>query len=529
MKFKKYLIEKINKKEFADVLKNNKNVKAGCEFEFYLDENNFSSSSLDENVVRKLERDSDIDIDNINKNINNYYQAINDYYKEEIETEDKITDLENEISELEDKITDAEVDMMGEEDTTKWDKIIDEFNKDNDDLQTELSDLEDRLKWIQDGDMQDETWNEYEPAPSVEDIRDFFNLVDLFNENGYYIEGERDEHYNQKLFNMFEEDQEIPYTNPLFNEFYGFYMQDLIIEGNGQQQVPDADYLENELNFPVNIGYGWEVKEDGSLNDGGMEISTGIENLEDLIDIIEDVFKWIDDVGYTDGSTGFHVHMSLNNHQEIDPLKLLLFVEEGLVFKHFEDRALNSYAISIQKGHFDKMEPFTNKDVINLAKKEKIEKNVNTDKYMGVHLIELENNHVEFRYLGGKDYHKKFKEIRDIIINYAYWLSIACDPDYKRKEYLLKVNRLTNKYNALYLHNLMSFYWNQFEVEKNPHGMDEKKFRKLAQQHIKPFQLKFKSLPKLKTYYIGNTKFENSASEAGGKEWKLFKKKMGIK
>jgi hypothetical protein len=55
--------------------------------------------------------------------------------------------------------------------------------------------------------------------------------------------------------------------------------------------IPDAETLKNEYKFPVKIERGWEVKEDGSLGDRGMEISTGIYQVKDLINIIEKVFK----------------------------------------------------------------------------------------------------------------------------------------------------------------------------------------------------------------------------------------------
>jgi hypothetical protein len=41
--FADYLNEKITKKEFEDVLKND-NILSGCEFEFYLDSENFDTT-----------------------------------------------------------------------------------------------------------------------------------------------------------------------------------------------------------------------------------------------------------------------------------------------------------------------------------------------------------------------------------------------------------------------------------------------------------------------------------------------------
>jgi hypothetical protein len=120
-----------------------------------------------------------------------------------------------------------------------------------------------------------------------------------------------------------------------------------------------------------------------------------------------------------DDSCGFHVHLSMKSKYPIDPLKLILFVEEDKIYKEFEDRIGNSYAKSIKDAHINKLD-LSIDDLRKLAKKEKLEKNMNLEKYLGLHLIELDKNHVEFRYMGGKDYHKKFKEIRELIINYAF-------------------------------------------------------------------------------------------------------------
>jgi hypothetical protein len=122
---------------------------------------------------------------------------------------------------------------------------------------------------------------------------------------------------------------------------------------------------------------------------------------------------------FTDDTCGFHIHLSMKSKYSIDPLKLILFVEEDRIYKDFEDRMYNSYAKSIKDAHINKLN-FTIDDLRKIAKKENIEKNMNLTKYLGLHLIELEKNHVEFRYIGGENYEKKFKEIRTLIVNYAF-------------------------------------------------------------------------------------------------------------
>ena len=45
-----------------------------------------------------------------------------------------------------------------------------------------------------------------------------------------------------------------------------------------------------------------------------------------------------DDVGSTNSTCGFHVHLSTIKKKELDPIKLLMFVEENSILKHFGER-----------------------------------------------------------------------------------------------------------------------------------------------------------------------------------------------
>jgi len=111
---------------------------------------------------------------------------------------------------------------------------------------------------------------------------------------------------------------------------------------------------------------------------------------------------------------------------------------------------------------------------------------------MGIHLIELEKNHVEFRYLGG-EYSSKFKQVKEVIANYAHWLSIACDPEYKRREYITKVSRMANYYNYLYLQELIETF--EYNVKVHPNMSKVKNWVKISETYIKPYRNKIKSLP----------------------------------
>jgi len=65
--------------------------------------------------------------------------------------------------------------------------------------------------------------------------------------------------------------------------------------------------------------------------------------------------------------------------------------------------------------------------------------------YDAIRLIDPKTGHVEFRYMGSGGYHNKYDDVKRTIGVYAHNLSLAVDPEYKRKEYILKLQRITNK------------------------------------------------------------------------------------
>jgi hypothetical protein len=201
----------------------------------------------------------------------------------------------------------------------------------------------------------------------------------------------------------------------------------------------------------------WRIEPDTSLaTETGFELITprGGLPLKELLPIIEGVFDYIDENEnlYTSKQTGFHVNMSIKGvdlKEEMDPLKLALFMEEGKVYEYFESRKNNQYTLSMLK-ELQKPRP-----QILTPKKKKEYQSVVQDmnnriipkqKYYGINLSKVEagQNYIEFRYIGGADYHKKYDIIRRQILDYGHFLKLSIDPDYKWKEYMLKLNRLIN-------------------------------------------------------------------------------------
>lgn len=525
MRFNEYITEKITKKQYKEALKND-NINAGCEFEFYIDDDKRALSSLiDYEHINKLINHSDEEIKEYNDNLTGYFNAIDemrDKEEEYQEKEDKLTEEIEEtgqkIEELDNKIKELTQDLENAD--TDKEKIKDEINyrenlKDEeydilDDLKTDLKNYEEELRRIYDGEAFEEIEQEYEPYPHVSKFPTFFNYLIPELEDVVDLRTENDHFYNQELFDIFDKDQEMLDTEDLFYHIFAIRINDL--ENDSEQNIPAEEEIE-QLKFPYDLS-DFSVIEDSSLGSNGVEIVTSTEELPDLVTIIKNVFEWIEDIGYTDDSCGFHVHMSMDAPYKLDPLKLILFTEEGRIYKDFEDRMFNRYAINIKQGHFDSRSPFTIEHIKEFTEKSSITKSLNFDKFIGVHLVDLKNNHVEFRYMGGKNYHNKYKEVEEVIANYAYWLSIACDPDYKKKEYIKKLNRMVNYYNALYLYNLLQFFRNDaqefFDTYKRYDKVPEKILIKIFEKISKPYMKSLKALPTFDNYTIKNNNLKDS-------------------
>lgn len=283
---------------------------------------------------------------------------------------------------------------------------------------------------------------------------------------------------------------------------YDFQLKESELYERVEEYVKDYVKSNKKLNFVLD----WDFKEDTSLTagDGGIEIASKPEPIQDYMKHMELVFDMIDDIGYTDIDCGFHVGVSLTHGmKEVDQIKLCLFTEEEYIWKIFNGRELSTYAVSMKPiirnlAIKQDRRPWyaTEKDALDT-----IEKLVDVSKakahafqpdhYHGVNIEHLSSNslnsYVEFRYIGGKDYHRKYQEIKTIIARYAYALKVACQPEFKKKEYVLKVDRILRKIEAFVIRQEIDELENTEQNE--PEAVTAKKIKNLV------YRLQF--LPKL--------------------------------
>ena len=205
----------------------------------------------------------------------------------------------------------------------------------------------------------------------------------------------------------------------------------------------------------------WAIEADKTLGYQGIEVKSPPTNLPKAIDDIEKMFKYINKQGYTDNRTGFHVHMSVkginNLEDKLDPVKLLMFMDEGFIWKHFADRVSNIFAMSM-KDKFKNEGDIRPNDFSKLVDKKKLKTKMTAEHFDAINLSKWQQGHIEFRYMGGRDYHKKFNEVKAIIGQYSHNISLALDPEFKKKEYLLKIQRIANKMELYKMEKMLEWY-----------------------------------------------------------------------
>ena len=222
-----------------------------------------------------------------------------------------------------------------------------------------------------------------------------------------------------------------------------------------------AGKLTTVLKQPVKVngvGYAyWNITHDTSIKDSdgksdeedqagyGAEIISPPLSPSKALDQLEKVFTCLKQYDIeTNESTGIHVNISLDNMKNFDPLKLVLFMGDEYILRKF-DRTANTYTLSqlqqvISSIHQTGTIPKSNKEIIALAQQGLEE----TGKYYSVNLLHLPK-YLEFRAAGGKDYHRRLNDIREVTGRWLTAVELAANPNMQRAEYMKKVHKLLDK------------------------------------------------------------------------------------
>ncbi len=161
----------------------------------------------------------------------------------------------------------------------------------------------------------------------------------------------------------------------------------------------------------------WKIEPDLSGGPEMCELITGPLNYINarlyLLKILGLLQKYIT----TDEKCSLHINISFDKNKtdntidKVNPLKIILNINEETVYKFFPERENNFYAMSVKN-----IIPYKDFDFIGSGVNI-IENNIEIpdSRYYGININTIRDGRLEFRYIGDVDYHKKTKEILELM------------------------------------------------------------------------------------------------------------------
>jgi hypothetical protein len=205
----------------------------------------------------------------------------------------------------------------------------------------------------------------------------------------------------------------------------------------------------------------WYFEPDGSIksesdDDMPVEIVSPPMALKDTHAILPKFFEWVESQdGYANKSTGFHMSLSMPDHDKntVDYLKLALFLGDEHVLKSFK-REANFYCKSsldlirkrLKISQKSAADSFANaidrmrKNLVHIASK--AVSMTHMDKFV---TINDKGDYIEFRSAGGDNYFGDINQVQNTMLRYAYAMSIASDPAAERQEYAKKLYKFLSE------------------------------------------------------------------------------------
>lgn len=250
----------------------------------------------------------------------------------------------------------------------------------------------------------------------------------------------------------------------MFNDDY------VIVEVNytdeSQRRLQVAQEIEEYISTPIIVHNqyhesekdldSWYLEPDGSIDVNDPDSDIGVElvtpvfyNTRDALESLGKLLSVIEKIGYTNESTGLHVNISFTTPATIQPLKLVLFMGENYIAKtfgreitHFAQQHLKTILNSLIRDKQLKQELENARASGDVKRMESLLTQVIEGKHRTVH---FKDDYLEFRVLGGTDYHKRYNEIKSSILRFLYAMYIATNEEVERKTYLKKLVKVISQ------------------------------------------------------------------------------------
>lgn len=220
--------------------------------------------------------------------------------------------------------------------------------------------------------------------------------------------------YSDKFLN-----QNSKLKNSIVGLEFEFYMKDLsfykTLEMLNMELAPvkvwgfrqyHSGFTPDENNF--------KIEPDLSGGSNMVELVTGPLDFYDAKYYLVKIIKFIQNYGYTNEKCSIHFNLSFKGDKDLNDLnilKLILNTDEDEIYRSYPSRKDNIYAKSIKK-----VIPYKEYDFFNIPiTVVKNNMRLPNDKYYGINFLHINNNkenqRLEFRYIGGRDYEKNLGQI----------------------------------------------------------------------------------------------------------------------
>lgn len=177
--------------------------------------------------------------------------------------------------------------------------------------------------------------------------------------------------------------------------------------GNLAEELSQADILTNIESNPSDEDARecFVIKPDISLKENGLEISTPIADRAAIKRFMREIFKLIDEVGYTDEDTGLHFHISVieRNGANVPFFDYMLACDDDNLLSGWKPR--RNYSRNVM-------------DVLSCNTSSEARK-IKNDSHGEWNLERIDSSHFEIRTIGGPDYHHEYDQIVDEFDRYA--------------------------------------------------------------------------------------------------------------
>ena len=176
-------------------------------------------------------------------------------------------------------------------------------------------------------------------------------------------------------------------------------------------ELTSADILVDEISIPhaADKNYCMQIKPDISLEDNGVEISVPISTKEGILHYIQTILPLIEQYGYTNGETGFHIHMSTLGSSHIDFYRFMLLCDDAGLLSAWKPR------IGYSQNVMDILTSHTKQEA----------RIIKTKKGTIWNLERIDPHHIEIKSIGGADYHKEVARLKREFEIYADYFTQA--------------------------------------------------------------------------------------------------------